>query len=395
MFGPRESTTHLVVIFLDYTRPDGQRAVELMPVGWWHQVAGVDFCSYPPDRDIHHVPKWVEEEKSPEDGWIAWKVKVIKQAKNHEQGLRRLKKSYTQEEFSSSTDEVAAEIPVTESDISILNDDQMLDELMDISPLFDEDNDDTRKERLPSSNSRSVSRPHTSDEPSVLPNRSPSETLAAVNRVRSNSKKRPTTVEDLDNFEKRIKSQIKSELKSFRRSTQYNMNKFLREAASRMINQPLGESMQPLMNLQNTLPFKKLDEFEKFDEEIANDVDKQNILKIWMTKIVTGHSKFTESVAKILEGLMRKAVQQEYSACGKKINGKAKKDFSNTASFRCMLDVVLAKFSSETDRTSRWFSGSGDREGGKKLRSGGRPDTSSTSGSNENSAGSVNDSNDF
>ncbi|KAJ8672358.1 hypothetical protein QAD02_003617 [Eretmocerus hayati] len=295
MFVPRESTTHLVVIFLDYTRPDGQKAVELVPVGWWHQVSGVDFCSYPPDRDTHHVPKWVEGEKSPEDGWIAWKVKVIKQAKNHEQGLRRLKKSYTQEEFSSSADEVAAEIPVTESDIPILNDDQISDELMDISLLSDEDNDDTREERLPSSNSRSVSRPNTSNEPSVLPDRSPSETLAALNRVRSNSKKRPATVEDLENFEKRIKSQIKSELKSFRRSTQYDMNEFLREAASR---------------------------------------------------------------------------------------------------------VVLAKFSSETEktiitRTSRWFSGSGDREGDRKLRSGGRPDTSSTSGSNENSAGSVNDSNDF
>ncbi|KAJ8684784.1 hypothetical protein QAD02_020577 [Eretmocerus hayati] len=387
MFAPRRSTRYLVVLFVDYVRPDGRKTVELVPIGLWHQLEGVNFCSYPPDEDARYVAQWVEEGKSPEAGWTAWKVNIIKEAKNHDQGLRRLQRSYTREDFSSSADENVLDRLQSEPEPQMFDEDQIMDELMDLPPMFDGAGDTSTPNQRDSRVDESILPSDPSNIDPVSPDHFDNTNPDNVERALS-SRKRRVTIEDLENFEIRVKADVKSQLKALRRGIQYDLQRSFRELATRTINQPLGESTQPLLSLQNLLPFEKLDDFEKFDQETQESVDKQNTLKTWMTRIVVGQSKINEAIQKILSGLMKKVVQQEHSGCGKMIKGKAKKNFSNTASFKCMLDVLLAKFTKESEgtiktKTSRWFSGSGDREGGKKLRLSGQQSASSTSGAVE------------
>ncbi|KAJ8673556.1 hypothetical protein QAD02_004818 [Eretmocerus hayati] len=86
------------------------------------------------------------------------------------------------------------------------------------------------------------------------------------------------TIKDLENFEIRVKADVRSQFKALRRGIQYNMQRSFRELTTRTTNQRHGESTQPLLSLQNLLPFKKSDDFEEFDQEIQESVNKQNTL---------------------------------------------------------------------------------------------------------------------
>lgn len=62
----------------------------------------------------------------------------------------------------------------------------------------------------------------------------------------------------------------------------------------------------------------------------------------------------------------------QYSACGKKIRGIKKRNFGDTNTFTFVKDVLRDKHGTSDaeiiSKTSRWFTGAGDRDGGRKER---------------------------
>lgn len=43
-----------------------------------------------------------------------------------------------------------------------------------------------------------------------------------------------------------------------------------------------------------------------------------------------------EAISKILKAVLSKIVQKEYSACGRKMKGEGKRNFSETNTYKCM-----------------------------------------------------------
>jgi len=117
---------------------------------------------------------------------------------------------------------------------------------------------------------------------------------------------------------------------------------------------------------------------------------------------VKGSVKLSENLTTVIPKIISKAVQLQYSAFDRECNGDKKLNFSETETYKLLLDTIILKatlrfiihiflsyfmnnifFHLEVLNTkfpdtnnkkissvvSRWFSGAKDRDGGKKERS--------------------------
>ncbi|XP_008203449.1 uncharacterized protein LOC103315584 [Nasonia vitripennis] len=98
----RASTKFAIVVFKNYTLKNGKQAVELVPRSWLYENQYTWFCVYPPSNDYKFVSDWVKSEKDPDIDWIAYELELLKEARNYEQGMRRLEKSFEVGDISSS-----------------------------------------------------------------------------------------------------------------------------------------------------------------------------------------------------------------------------------------------------------------------------------------------------
>ncbi|XP_051171009.1 uncharacterized protein LOC127287895 [Leptopilina boulardi] len=119
--------------------------------------------------------------------------------------------------------------------------------------------------------------------------------------------------------------------------------------------------------LEVNLPISNVEEFNK---AIAANVEKIKSLKTVMTVQARQSSTSKEAMMKILSGIMKKSVQEKYSACGK---GHDNKSFKNTFIYATMRDVILDSYKDAHESQiltdlSTWLSSAGDREGGRKTR---------------------------
>ncbi|XP_044729491.1 uncharacterized protein LOC123292843 [Chrysoperla carnea] len=92
-------------------------------------------------------------------------------------------------------------------------------------------------------------------------------------------------------------------------------------------------------------------------------------------KIITrGELKIMSAIKKIMEVTMEKTVELEYSGTGRTVNGLGKKNFSNTATYKCLDGVLSDQFADSGElknlsgKVGRWLSGAADRGGGRKER---------------------------
>ncbi|XP_063973252.1 uncharacterized protein LOC135160538 [Diachasmimorpha longicaudata] len=120
------------------------------------------------------------------------------------------------------------------------------------------------------------------------------------------------------------------------------------------------------------LPFLDVDTFRDFDEGIADNPEKEIAMKSLMTTLCFGATSLSNSIGCTLSAILAKDVQMQYSACGKKIRGIKKLNFGDTNTFRYFKDVLREKHGTSdaeiVSKTSRWFTGAGDRDGGRKER---------------------------
>ncbi|XP_043473318.1 uncharacterized protein LOC122505636 isoform X2 [Leptopilina heterotoma] len=111
----QETTTHLIVNF-NVSNDEGQLMVDLVPKRWVHYDENYKkYCKYPTKKDYCNVPKWSKECADPKKHWISYEVVILSEANTYKQGLRRLKRSYNDDQIASSNWE-KSESSATESE---------------------------------------------------------------------------------------------------------------------------------------------------------------------------------------------------------------------------------------------------------------------------------------
>ncbi|XP_057325190.1 uncharacterized protein LOC130667554 [Microplitis mediator] len=120
------------------------------------------------------------------------------------------------------------------------------------------------------------------------------------------------------------------------------------------------------------LPFTTVESFCEFDKSIGDNPEKEIAMKSLMTNLCFGASHVSASIGCILSAFLTRDLQMQYSACGKKIRGVQKLNFGDTHTFQYVKDVLREKHelgdAEIISKTSRWFAGAGDRDGGRKKR---------------------------
>ncbi|XP_018359973.1 PREDICTED: uncharacterized protein LOC108759158, partial [Trachymyrmex cornetzi] len=102
-----KETTHLVVHFMSHKKFDkDSEAIELVPCSWL-KFTDKWMCYFPPKKDWNKVDKWTKISKKPDENWKTFEVLILKEAANYDQGMRRLKKAYTNSVISSTDCEEA------------------------------------------------------------------------------------------------------------------------------------------------------------------------------------------------------------------------------------------------------------------------------------------------
>ncbi|XP_022171041.1 uncharacterized protein LOC111034231 [Myzus persicae] len=122
------------------------------------------------------------------------------------------------------------------------------------------------------------------------------------------------------------------------------------------------------------LPKIDLSSFTHFDDALKNDIELFKKMKCFMVLNVKGSVKLSENLTTVIPKIISKAVQLQYSAFGRECNGVKKLNFSETETYKLLLEVLNTKFPDTNNKeissvVSRWFSGAKDRDGGKKERS--------------------------
>ncbi|XP_011304404.1 uncharacterized protein [Fopius arisanus] len=177
--------------------------------------------------------------------------------------------------------------------------------------------------------------------------------------------------EELQKMEQRWARQ----LESTKRSLLYDMVRKYEDLKNRIgvSTRPLGTSFTDDKEILGVkLPFLNVDTFREFDDSIGDNPEKEIAMKSLMTTLCFGAASLSNSIGCILSAFLTKDVQMQYSACGKKIRGVKKRNFGDTNTFRYAKDVLREKHGTSdaeiVSKTSRWFTGAGDRDGGRKER---------------------------
>ncbi|XP_031783453.1 uncharacterized protein LOC103317730 [Nasonia vitripennis] len=114
-----------------------------------------------------------------------------------------------------------------------------------------------------------------------------------------------------------------------------------------------------LITLRGLLTKTTLAEFQELYESIKEGSEQLKILPVWMVKYINCAECYKTAISKVLNSIMAKSVQMEYSGCGRAIKGVKKLNFSATSIFKLMKTLNVEKFtvSEETIllRTSRWL----------------------------------------
>ncbi|KAL7296199.1 hypothetical protein TKK_0010738 [Trichogramma kaykai] len=112
-----DETNFVVIEWVKFFFRDGKKAVELVPASWISCKDDQWFCQYPDEDDYEHVEDWVLRSKKPKKKWSSSEVKIIKEAKTHASGLRRLEKSFQHSSFTSSEDDSPSDIGQSSNEI--------------------------------------------------------------------------------------------------------------------------------------------------------------------------------------------------------------------------------------------------------------------------------------
>ncbi|XP_046623405.1 uncharacterized protein LOC124306629 [Neodiprion virginianus] len=249
---------HFAVIEFEEKCEGDEPSFDVVPKSWLFEEESTIQCFYPKKGTIHKIRKWASEEKSPEKNWGIYRVaRIVCEAKNWEQGLRRLNRTF--EPPKDSTD-----IDNTES--------QAIHELVRI--ISEEDMGQTLQEKQPL--------PFIGDE-TLLNNlilEDPTN-ITIVPEPNNNTKILKDFNAALEEMEDRIVKVIKSQ----KRSLQYDIDKkvdelkFMLSACANLGTVDNGNGENDVRaQLGVTMPIKILEEFQAFNNVLAGSAEKRESL---------------------------------------------------------------------------------------------------------------------
>ncbi|XP_011859154.1 PREDICTED: uncharacterized protein LOC105556670 [Vollenhovia emeryi] len=216
----------------------------------------------------------------------------------------------------------------------------------------------------------------------------------------SSSKKKVVSADILE----AVRQSVRDAMRSVVKSIQIDLRKSTDEVKNLIISKNMALVHGPNVTITReklnvVVPIKSLDEFLQYEDLLQKNKEERNtlvklknfllfqILCVNQKKLnlyffqlsffrILIYSLTTEKdcVAAILPAMLTKNVQLEYSGVGRAIHGEAKRNFSATQMCTILKDATIEKLGSagnlKTLQTiiSRWLSGAGDRDGGRKNR---------------------------
>ncbi|XP_048507877.1 uncharacterized protein LOC125500187 [Athalia rosae] len=413
----KEETNYLVVSFNEPNIAN-EETVDLICRSWAVCDEGTWFCQYPNPKDYLKRNRWLKESKDPEPEWIRYKITILKEARDYEQGTRRLRRSYkdtnvasTDENDCDGTDTLPIKLSkgtrksfLQESIIEEMNSSQETEIIstpesrhlpsatgVHLNQLSTNNDVTDNITSTPKSARRML---HKDNEPkdkdingNVSPSAKPRENISqrasqvdVANVADDDDISRGNWMGYIDEKMGELDIKITAAITSAKRSILYDLNKKMDEIKNTIIvsvggNAQGGNVSSVRDQLGTALPIKSLDDFLTFEIELSTDDQKKQSLKSLITVLIAGSNSWRDDVGKILNAILSKAVQIHYSGCGRKVKGKGKRNFSETVVFSCMKDVIEEHYKNITEplqlvsRVSRWLAGAGDREGGRVGRS--------------------------
>ncbi|XP_011302197.1 uncharacterized protein [Fopius arisanus] len=89
-----EIVPYQIIEFRDELKK-GKRSVELVCFSWLDFEADDKiWCHYPPQNDCKNLDEWIRVNQKPLENWIKYRVTILEDAGDYEQGIRRLERSY-------------------------------------------------------------------------------------------------------------------------------------------------------------------------------------------------------------------------------------------------------------------------------------------------------------
>ncbi|KAK9888625.1 hypothetical protein WA026_000853 [Henosepilachna vigintioctopunctata] len=92
------------------------------------------------------------------------------------------------------------------------------------------------------------------------------------------------------------------------------------------------------------LPYGDSASFVAFDESLKDNEDKRNALTEIFQMVSAGCTKYEDDVHKIMEKMINKEVQLQYSGCGRKVKGVGKKSFKETETYQIMESRLMLNY---------------------------------------------------
>ncbi|XP_071574417.1 uncharacterized protein [Temnothorax nylanderi] len=377
---------YAIVLFTNETKK-GKKVIDLVPKSWLVQVDDKNWkCFYPPPNESN-VATFVKKQKVPSSSWKKYEIEIIKRAEDYNQGLRRLKLAYSKAHIDSTQNEdnsdMSAENGISDSE----NSDGSIDQMR---------KDDDIRSTIDTQVKTKVLRHKDSESKTSRDNESDNDFEDRDNGKRRYKRKRSESVHQISNscdndvLQLHVKMdqlhddivkvyrKLSKGIKGTKNSILYDLNKKVDAIKNTIAINAASVSGEDLKNYKENLgiqlPITTYDEFIKFDTMVKENNDKSTALRAIMANHLGSATQLKEAVRQILGKITTKAVQELYSAAGRKgPNGVTKNNFSATHTYSCMTDVIKDRIEKADEKailsaTSRYLSGAGDREGGKAIR---------------------------
>ncbi|XP_011312720.1 uncharacterized protein [Fopius arisanus] len=300
-----EADSYRIVELRGERNEKGQKILEIVDIKWMYEEdtdAKRGVCYFPPEKVYGKLEKILRSHIDPKLTWDQFDVEIFTSADNYEKAQRRLKRLYKRH-----------------SDIESNTSDGDESQQILIS----------KKRAAQTTNSASLSQrlPQTKGERKL-------ELQTQMQSLRDGGKNDPLKVffmKYLDIKLELLVFKLQDDIQNVKRAQQYDLNKKIEDLKSLISFPPSHNSTESSAKSQLgvEIPISTLENFEMFEQmldskaerNVANPdsaLEKQEILKRVMKILAQGTHEWEKTVKAILQGLIKKAMQQHYSGLGRK-----------------------------------------------------------------------------
>lgn len=138
----------------------------------------------------------------------------------------------------------------------------------------------------------------------------------------------------------KVNLSLKKEFDSLKRSITYDLNRKMDNIKDHIIANntcanPNISIFDAKAKLKQKLPITSVAQFQQYDETLSQP-EMRNTLKAFFRVVIFGETKLSNCIGKLMQSVVSKAVETQYSGCGKLVRGVGKHNFSATHTFACM-----------------------------------------------------------